>query len=72
MVASPQQNYITPEEYLQFELQADVKHEYIDGYAYAMAVKRDSYLTICYIIFNKNVLTVCKLLSTYRIMLLLN
>ena len=29
MVASPQQNYITPEEYLKLEEKADVKHEYI-------------------------------------------
>jgi len=46
MVISPQQNYITPEEYLQLELQRDVKHEYIDGYAYAMAGASDSHVTV--------------------------
>ena len=46
MVVSPQQNYLTPEEYLQLELQADVKHEYIDGYAYAMAGASDSHVTV--------------------------
>ncbi len=34
MIASPQQNYLTPEEYLQIEEQNPVKHEYIDGYIY--------------------------------------
>lgn len=46
MVASPQQDYITPEEYLQLEEQSDVKHEYIDGYAYAMAGANDGHVTV--------------------------
>ncbi|MGF1677427.1 MAG: Uma2 family endonuclease, partial [Rivularia sp. (in: cyanobacteria)] len=46
MVASPQQDYITPEEYLQLELGSDVKHEYIDGYAYAMAGANDAHVTV--------------------------
>lgn len=46
MVASLKQDYITPEEYLQLELQSDVKHEYIDGYAYAMAGANDSHVTV--------------------------
>ena len=46
MVASPQQKYITPEEYLQLEFQSDVKHEYIDGYAYAMAGANDGHVTV--------------------------
>ena len=46
MVASPQQNYITTEEYLELELQADVKHEYIDGYTYAMAGASDAHVTV--------------------------
>lgn len=46
MVASPQQDYITPEEYLQLEKQSDVKHEYIDGYAYAMAGANDAHVTV--------------------------
>jgi Uma2 family endonuclease len=46
MVASPQKDYITPEEYLQLELKSDVKHEYIDGYVYAMAGANDSHVTV--------------------------
>ena len=46
MVASPQQDYITPEEYLQLEKESDVKHEYIDGYAYAMAGANDAHVTV--------------------------
>ena len=46
MVASPQQDYITPEEYLQLEQESDVKHEYIDGYAYAMAGANDAHVTV--------------------------
>ncbi len=37
MIASPQKNYLTVEEYLQMEEQSNIKHEYIDGYIYAMA-----------------------------------
>lgn len=46
MIASSQQDYITPEEYLQLELQSDVKHEYIDGYVYAMAGANDAHVTV--------------------------
>ncbi|MEB3219491.1 MAG: Uma2 family endonuclease [Nostocales cyanobacterium 94392] len=46
MVASPQQNYITPEEYLKLELESNVKCEYIDGYAYAMAGANDAHVTV--------------------------
>ncbi|MDY6897690.1 MAG: Uma2 family endonuclease [Cyanobacteriota bacterium] len=46
MVASPQQDYITPEEYLQLEQESDIKHEYIDGYAYAMAGANDGHVTV--------------------------
>jgi Uma2 family endonuclease len=46
MVASPQQDYISPEEYLQLEKESDVKHEYIDGYAYAMAGANDAHVTV--------------------------
>jgi Uma2 family endonuclease len=45
MVASPQ-IYLTPEEYLQMEEQSDIKHEYIDGYIYAMAGALDPHVTI--------------------------
>lgn len=46
MIASPGQNYLTPEEYLQIEEQNAVKHEYIDGYIYAMAGALDPHVTI--------------------------
>ncbi|KAB8335516.1 Uma2 family endonuclease [Scytonema tolypothrichoides VB-61278] len=45
MVASPE-IYITPDEYLQMEEHSDIKHEYIDGYIYAMAGALDSHVTI--------------------------
>ncbi|MBE9256233.1 Uma2 family endonuclease [Dolichospermum sp. LEGE 00246] len=45
MVASPQ-IYITPEEYLELEENSPVKHEYIDGYIYAMAGALDAHITI--------------------------
>ncbi|MCC5654223.1 Uma2 family endonuclease [Nostoc sp. XA013] len=46
MIASPQQNDLTPEEYLQIEEENAVKHEYIDGYIYAMAGALDAHVTI--------------------------
>ncbi|MCG6135620.1 MAG: Uma2 family endonuclease [Nostoc sp. LLA-1] len=45
MVASPE-SYITPEEYLQMEEQSAIKHEYINGYIYAMAGATDPHVTI--------------------------
>ncbi|GAX37506.1 Uma2 family endonuclease [Nodularia sp. NIES-3585] len=45
MVANPEIS-VTPEEYLQMEEQSDIKHEYIDGYIYAMAGALDSHVTI--------------------------
>ncbi|MBO3463089.1 Uma2 family endonuclease [Aetokthonos hydrillicola Thurmond2011] len=45
MVASPEM-YLTPEEYLHLEEHSDVKHEYIDGYVYAMAGALDAHVTI--------------------------
>ncbi|TVP62136.1 MAG: Uma2 family endonuclease [Nodularia sp. (in: Bacteria)] len=45
MVADPE-IYITPEKYLQMEEQSNIKHEYIDGYIYAMAGALDSHVTI--------------------------
>jgi Uma2 family endonuclease len=46
MVASPQENYVTPAEYLQLEEHSQEKHEYIDGYIYAMAGASDPHVTI--------------------------
>lgn len=46
MIASPQQFFITPEEYLQMEEKSLIKHEYIDGEIYAMAGASDAHVTI--------------------------
>lgn len=46
MVAIPKTSYLSPEEYLQLEERSDIKHEYIDGYAYAMAGANDAHVTI--------------------------
>lgn len=46
MVASPQQAYLTPEEYLKLEEVSDTKREYIDGKIYAMAGASDPHVTI--------------------------
>jgi Uma2 family endonuclease len=48
MIANPQFDfvYLTPEEYLEMEEQSDIKHEYIDGYVYAMAGANDPHVTI--------------------------
>ena len=46
MVASPQTTYLTPEEYLRLEEDDSVKHEYINGYAYATAGALDRHATI--------------------------
>ncbi|MEO0538167.1 MAG: Uma2 family endonuclease [Cyanobacteria bacterium P01_A01_bin.123] len=45
MIASPQPP-LTPEDYLQLEAQSPIKHEYIDGEAYAMAGASDAHVTI--------------------------
>ena len=45
MIASPE-IYLTPDEYLQMEEHSDIKHEYIDGYIYAMAGALDPHVTI--------------------------
>lgn len=46
MVASPQNSYLTPEEYLQLESSSDIKHEYFDGEIFAMAGATDTHVTI--------------------------
>lgn len=44
MIAVP--SYLTPEEYLRLEADSPIKHEYIDGEAYAMAGASDVHVTI--------------------------
>ena len=46
MIANPKFNYVSPDEYLEMEEQSDIKHEYIDGYVYAMAGANDPHVTI--------------------------
>ncbi len=46
MIALSDSYYLTPEEYLKLEEQSTVKHEYIDGEAYAMAGTTDIHNTI--------------------------
>ncbi|PIG91892.1 Uma2 family endonuclease [Gloeocapsopsis sp. IPPAS B-1203] len=46
MIASPQQSYLTADEYLNLEARSDTKHEYIDGQVYAMARASDAHVTI--------------------------
>lgn len=46
MIASPQNAYLTAEEYLQREKNTPVKHEYINGEIYAMAGATDTHVTI--------------------------
>lgn len=46
MIATPKFNYITPDEYIEMEETSEIKHEYIDGYVYAMAGANDPHVTI--------------------------
>ncbi|WP_254923494.1 Uma2 family endonuclease [Pseudanabaena sp. SR411] len=46
MIATPKLNYITPDEYLEMEEKSEIKHEYIDGYVYALAGANDPHVTI--------------------------
>jgi Uma2 family endonuclease len=46
MIASAQNAYLSAEAYLQMEEQSQNKHEYIDGYIYAMAGASDPHVTI--------------------------
>jgi Uma2 family endonuclease len=43
MIASPSQSYLTPAEYLKYEQDSPVKHEYIDGKIYVMAGTNDTH-----------------------------
>lgn len=46
MIASPQPNHLTPEEYLQLEAASPIKHEYINGQTCAMVGFSDADITI--------------------------
>lgn len=46
MIASPHQQPLTPDQYLQLEAESPVKHDYIDGYIYAQAGATDAHNTI--------------------------
>ncbi len=46
MIANPNTNDISPEEYLAREEVSSVKHEYINGQVYAMAGASDAHVTI--------------------------
>ncbi|HEY9735093.1 MAG TPA: Uma2 family endonuclease [Trichocoleus sp.] len=46
MVASPNVQYVSPEEYLAREQTSPIKHEYRDGEVYAMAGASDAHVTI--------------------------
>lgn len=46
MIALSDFYHLTPEEYLKLEETSPIKHEYIDGQAYAMAGTTDTHNTI--------------------------
>jgi Uma2 family endonuclease len=46
MIATPDSTPLTPDQYLQLEATSDIKHEYRNGEAYAMAGTTDSHNTI--------------------------
>jgi Uma2 family endonuclease len=46
MIALSESSHLTPEEYLEWEQQQEIKHEYIDGEIYAMAGASDAHVTI--------------------------
>lgn len=46
MIDSPENTYLTPNEYLQLEEHSPIKYEYIDGYIYAMAGALDPHVTV--------------------------
>jgi Uma2 family endonuclease len=46
MIANLNLEYLSPEDYLKLEENSPIKHEYRNGYAYAMAGANDSHVTI--------------------------
>ncbi|NEP51570.1 MAG: Uma2 family endonuclease [Moorea sp. SIO3C2] len=46
MIADKSPNYISKDEYLSYEEDSAIKHEYIDGEVYAMAGASDAHVTI--------------------------
>jgi len=40
--------YFTPEQYLDIERESEIRHEYLDGYVYAMAGESPDHSTICF------------------------
>jgi Uma2 family endonuclease len=40
--------YFTPEEYLDIERESEIRHEYLDGYVYAMAGESPEHSLICF------------------------
>ena len=46
MIAHPHISYLSPDDYLQWEDNSDIKHEYINGEVYAMAGASDAHVTI--------------------------
>ena len=46
MAALSDRHYLSPEEYLAFEAQSQVKHEYHDGEVFAMAGAADAHVTV--------------------------
>ena len=46
MMATPKFDYITSDQYLEMVEKSSIKHEYVDGYVYAMAGANDPYVTI--------------------------
>jgi Uma2 family endonuclease len=46
MIAHPHISYLSPDDYLQWEDNSDIKHEYINGEVYAIACASDAHVTI--------------------------
>lgn len=43
--------HFTPQEYLNIERESEIRHEYLDGYVYAMAGESPEHSTICFNLF---------------------